>query len=74
MVRWSIVHKCQTLTKGIFNNINVNCISEIVPQTIVERGGAKWTHLADWGGGTYFKRRSLNLRRDSVDVRADSLY
>ena len=48
MVRWYIVHKCQTLTKGIFNNIEVNCICEIVPQTIFHRGGAKWTHLANW--------------------------
>ena len=31
VVRWSIVHKCQTLIKCIFNNIEVNCIGEIVP-------------------------------------------
>ena len=48
MVRWSIVHKCQILIKHIFNNIEVNCIWEIVPQTIFHRGGAKLTHLADW--------------------------
>ena len=41
MVRWSIVHECQTLIKGIFNNIEVNCICEIVPLTIFHRGGAK---------------------------------
>ena len=48
MVRWSIVHKFQTLIKSIFNNIEVNCICEIVPQTIFHRGGAKLAHLADW--------------------------
>ena len=63
VVRWSIVHKYQTL---IFNNIEVNCIGEIVPQTIFLRGGVRLTHL---GGGAYFKGRSLNLRRESIDVR-----
>ena len=48
VVRWSIVHKCQTLIKGIFNNLGVNCICGIVPQAIFHRGGAKLTHLADW--------------------------
>ena len=69
MVRWSIVHECQTLIKCIFNNIEVNCIGEIVPQTIFLRGGVRLTHL---GGGAYFKGRSLNLRRESIEFWADS--
>ena len=69
MVRWSIVHKCQTLIKGILNNIEVNCICEIVPQTIFRRGGAKLNHLADWWVGNHFKRRILNLTRDSMKDR-----
>ena len=64
MVRWSIVHKCQTLIKCIFNNIEVKCIGENVPLTIFLRGGVRLTHL---GGGAYFKGRSLNLRRESIE-------
>ena len=45
--KMSIVHKCQTLIKGIFNNIEVNCICGIVSQVIFHRVGAKLTHLAD---------------------------
>ena len=59
MVRWSIVHKCQTLIKCIFNNIEVNCIGEIVPLTIFLRGGVRLTHLV---GGAYFKGRESEFK------------
>ena len=51
------------MIKGIFNNMEVNCICEIVPQTIFHRGGAKLTHLA-LVVGNHFKCRILNLRRE----------
>ena len=52
-------NKCQTLIKCFFNNIEVNCIGEIPRRGQVDPSG----------GGAYFKGRSLNLRRESIDVR-----